>query len=93
MLESKVELKAAVESMKGDILKEFATILKAQAVEHSKALAQVQVTKTETRSAGAHRAAGVYSGQGTGYNVVTNRSTSRAGTCLTSLSWREAVLP
>ena len=70
MLESKVELKAAVESMKGDILKEFATILKAQAVEHSKALAQVQVTKTETRSAGTRRAAGVYSGQGTNASVT-----------------------
>ena len=65
MVESKVELKAAVESMKGDLLKEFATILKAQAEEHSKALAQVQVTKAETRTAGARRAAGVYSGRGT----------------------------
>ena len=37
--ESKVELKAAVESMKGDLPKEFATILKAQAEEHSRALA------------------------------------------------------
>ena len=58
VVESKVELKAAVESMKDDLLKEVATILKAQAEEHSKALAQVQVTKTETRTAGARRAAG-----------------------------------
>ena len=70
VLESKVELKAAIEAMKGDLLKEFATILKAQAVEHSKALAQVQVTKTEARSAGARRAAGVYSGQGTTASVT-----------------------
>ena len=71
MVESKVELKAAVESMKGDLLKKFATILKTQAEEHSKALAQVQVTKTETRTAGARRAAGVYSGQGTNASSVT----------------------
>ena len=71
VVESKVELKAAVESMKGDLLKEFATILKAQAEEHSKALAQVQVTKAETRTAGARRAAGVYSGQGTNASSVT----------------------
>ena len=70
VVESKVELKAAVESMKGDLLKEFATILKAQAEEHSKALAQVQVTKAETRTAGARRAAGVYSGQGTNASVT-----------------------
>ena len=61
VLESKVELKAAVESMKSDLMKEVARILKARAEEHSKALAQVQVTKTETRSAGSRRAAGVYS--------------------------------
>ena len=70
VIESKVELKAAVEAMKGDLLKEFATILKAQAEEHSKALAQIQVTKTETRTAGARRAAGVYSGQGTNASVT-----------------------
>ena len=45
VVESKVELKAAVESMKGDLLKEFATILKTQAEEHSKALAQVQLPR------------------------------------------------
>ena len=61
VLESKVELKAAVESMKSDLMKEVAGIFKAQAEEHSKALAQVQVTKTETRSEGSRRAAGVYS--------------------------------
>ena len=65
VLESKVELKAAVESMEGDLINEFATILKPQAEEHSKALAQVVITKTETRSAGARRAADVCSGQGT----------------------------
>ena len=70
MVESKVELKAAVESMKGDLLKEFATIRKAQAEEHSKALARVQVTKAETRTAGARRAAGVYLGQGTNASVT-----------------------
>ena len=70
VLESKVELKAAVESMKGDLTKELAGILKAQAEEHSKALVQVQVTKTETRSAGSRRAAGVYSGQGTNASVA-----------------------
>ena len=70
VVETKVELKAAVESMKSDLMKEFATILKTQAVEHSKALAQVQVTKTETRSAGARRAEGVFSGQGTTASVT-----------------------
>ena len=70
MLESKVELKATVESMKSDLMKEVAGIFKAQAEEHSKALAQVQVTKTETRSAGSRRAAGVYSGQGTNAPVT-----------------------
>ena len=70
VLESKVELKAAVESMKSGLMKEVAGILKAQAEEHSKALAQVQVTKTETRSAGSRRAAGVYSGQGTNAAVT-----------------------
>ena len=63
VFESKVELKAAVESMKSDLMKEVARILKAQAEEHSKALAQVQVTKTETGSAGSRHVAGVYSGQ------------------------------
>jgi predicted phage gp36 major capsid-like protein len=70
VLESKVELKAAVESMKSDLMKEAAGILKAQTEEHSKDLAQVQVNKTETRSAGSHRAAGVYSGQGTNASVT-----------------------
>ena len=70
VVETKVELKAAVESMRSDLLKEVAAILKTQAEEHSKALAQVQVTKTETRTAGARRAAGVYSGQGTNASVT-----------------------
>ena len=70
VLESKVELKAAVESMKSDLTKEAAGILKAQAEEHSKALAQVQVTKTEARSVGSRRSAGVYSGQGTNASVT-----------------------
>ena len=60
VVEPKAELKAAVESMKGDLLKESATTLKAQAEEHSNAPAQVQVTKTEACTAGARRAAGVY---------------------------------
>jgi hypothetical protein len=70
LVESKIELKAAVESMKGDLMKEFASIPKTQAEEHSKALAQVQVTKTETRPAGSRRAAGVYSGQGSNAAVT-----------------------
>ena len=69
VLESKVELRAAVESMKSH-MKEVTGILKAQAGEHSKSLAQVQVTKTETRSAGSRRAADVYSGQGTNASVT-----------------------
>ena len=64
LVESKIELKAAVEPMKGGSMKEFASILKTHAGEHSKALAQVLVTKMETRSAGSRRAAGVNSGQG-----------------------------
>ena len=50
-------------------MKEVAGSLKAQAGGHSKALAQVQVTKTETRPAGSRRAAGVYSGSGQGSNA------------------------
>ena len=71
VVETKVELKAAVESMRDDLLKEVATILKAQAGKHSKALAQVKVTKAETRTAGARHAAGVYSGQGSNASVTT----------------------
>ena len=70
VLESKVELKAAVESMKSNLMKEVAGILQAQAEEHSKALAQIQVTKTETRSVGSRCAAGVYSGQGSNASVT-----------------------
>ena len=51
-------------------MKEVAGILKAQAEEHSKALAQVQVTKTETRSVGSRRAAGICSGQGSNVSVT-----------------------
>ena len=56
--------------MKSDLMKEVAGILKAQAEEHSKALARVQVTKTEMRSAGSRRTAGVYSGQGSNAPVT-----------------------
>ena len=56
--------------MKSDLMKEVAGILNAQAEEHSKPLAQVQVIKTETRSAGSRRAARVYSGQGSNAPVT-----------------------